>query len=89
MKASAQAAIPNRQGLHARPSQMLVQTANRFRSQVVIRNGSLSASAKSILEVMTLAAPMGTVLSFEAEGDDADAAVAALIDVVKRGFDEM
>lgn len=89
MKASAQAAIPNRQGLHARPSQLIVQTANRFQSQVVISNGSLTANGKSILEVMTLAAPMGTVLTFEAEGPDAQAQVAALLEVVRRGFDEM
>lgn len=89
MKASGEAAIVNRQGLHARPSQLLVQTANRFQSQVTIRNGSIAANGKSILEVMTLAAPLGTKLSFEAEGPDAQAQVEALLEVVRRGFDEM
>lgn len=89
MKARGETAIVNRQGLHARPSQLLVQTANRFQSQITIRNGSLEANGKSILEVMTLAAPKGTVLAFEAEGPDAQALVEAMLEVVRRGFDEM
>lgn len=63
-------------------------TANRFRAKVVIRSGEFSADGRSILEVMTLAAPKGTILNFEAEGDDAQELVNALIEVVNRGFDE-
>lgn len=63
-------------------------TANKFKAKVTVRNGSLAADGKSILELMTLVAPKGTVLSFEAEGDDADAMVKALIEIVNRGFDE-
>ena len=81
--------MPNPQGLHARPAQLLVATANRFRAEVRVRHGEVEANGKSILDVMTLIAPQGALLRFEAEGEDAEEALRALADVVRRGFDEM
>ncbi|MSR74663.1 MAG: HPr family phosphocarrier protein [Planctomycetes bacterium] len=80
--------LPNEQGLHARPSAMIVRTANRFQAVVTMRVGERSADCKSIMEVLMLASPRGTLLAFEASGMDADAAVQALTTLVGSGFGE-
>ena len=80
--------IEHEVGLHARPSVKLTQLAKTFQSKV-----EFSASpdgpwvdAKSIVKVMGAKAPNGATLQFRAEGDDADAAVRALIVLVERDF---
>jgi len=80
--------ILNRQGMHARPAMQLVETSNRFQSKVRILKGGQVVNAKSILDVISLEATKGTVLTFEADGDDADEALEALDQLVKSKFDE-
>lgn len=80
--------ILNRQGMHARPAMQIVEASNRFSSEVRIRKGQLQVNAKSIMEVMTLEATQGTVLTLEAEGGDADAAVEELARIVMEKFNE-
>jgi len=80
--------IINRQGMHARPAMQIVEIANRFKSKIEIRKGSMVVDAKSIMQVMTLEAVQGTVLVFEAEGDDAGEALVALAQVVADKFQE-
>ena len=81
--------MPNEQGLHARPCTRLVEIANRFASEVTIRCDDTTANAKSVLALMTLAAPKGSELEIEAIGPDEQAAVDALAAEVVRGFGEM
>ena len=75
-------------GLHARPSVKFTKLAKTFAADVEI---ALAANgpwfdAKSIVKVMAAKAPKNTVLYFRAEGDDAAAALAALITLVERDF---
>jgi phosphocarrier protein len=75
-------------GLHARPSVKLTKLAKNFGARIDL---GLSAEgpwidAKSIVKVMAAKAPKNTVLYFRAEGDDAAAALAALITLVERDF---
>ena len=75
-------------GLHARPSVKLTKLAKSFESRIDL---GLSpdgpwVDAKSIVKVMAAKAPKNTVLYFRAEGDDAAAALAALITLVERDF---
>jgi phosphocarrier protein len=77
-------------GLHARPSVKLTKLAKTFGSKIEL---SLSEEgpwidAKSVVKVMAFKAAKGTTLHFRADGADSDAAVAALIDLVRRDFDE-
>src|SRR5258705_3224700 len=65
-------------GLHARPAARFVQTASRFRSTVTIVHGSREANAKSLLSLLGLALREGSEITLRADGDDADAALAAL-----------
>ncbi len=80
--------ISNRVGLHARPAGLLVQTAAQFQSRIQLRCNDKTANARSIINVLKLGAVLGDTLSISAEGDDAEAAVQALTELVRRKFDE-
>jgi len=76
-------------GLHARPAALFVQTASKFQSDIHVRNGEAGANAKSILEVLTLGAGKGAVITVTAEGEDADQALEALRELNARNFEEV
>ena len=80
--------ITNKVGLHLRPAGLLVQTAARFRSKIVVLFADKTANAKSIMGVMKLGVSMGDSIVVQAEGEDAEQAIAALTDLVHRNFDE-
>jgi phosphocarrier protein HPr len=77
-----------RQGLHARPADMLAREARRWQSRVELVTDSARVDAKSILDVLTLAAEEGTRLVIEATGPDAEAAIAALALLFDQNFNE-
>lgn len=85
--ASRTVTIVNPQGLHARPADMFVKLANRFSSTVSVRKGHETVDGKSILSILTLGAEEGTQLEITATGQDADAALAALCELVDQGFE--
>ncbi|KPL76542.1 hypothetical protein ADN00_11305 [Ornatilinea apprima] len=70
--------INNKVGLHARPASIFVREASKFKSTIKVRNGAREANAKSILNVLTLGADMGSVITISAEGEDAEQALQAL-----------
>lgn len=80
--------IVNTLGMHARPAAMIVQTANRFRSDVQFEKDGLQINAKSIMGVLTLAAAKGSAVLVSCEGEDAQAAMEALAKVFESGFGE-
>jgi phosphocarrier protein len=77
-------------GLHARPSVKLTKLAKGFQSRIEIACSEAGPwiDAKSIVKVMAMKAKQNTELLLRASGDDAEAAVAAIVDLVKRDFDE-
>ena len=81
--------ILNRLGLHARPAALIAQCANKFKADVLLsRDADNRADAKSILSLLMLGAPCGTVLKLAAVGADADEAVAAIAGLFESKFDE-
>jgi phosphocarrier protein HPr len=86
--ASAEVRIVNRLGLHARASAKLTQTAGRYASEIWLSRSGRRVNAKSIMGVMMLAAGMGSSITIEAEGSDADAALAALLALIADRFGE-
>ncbi|HEY4864304.1 MAG TPA: HPr family phosphocarrier protein [Candidatus Dormibacteraeota bacterium] len=74
--------MPSEVSLHARPAGRFVKTAAGFRSRVTVAVNGRQADAKSILSVLALGARGGVMLTLRAEGDDADAALAALADCI-------
>ncbi len=83
-----QVKIMNALGLHLRPADKFVRVASRFQSEVRVFHDGLEVNGKSILDLSTLAAECGTQLDLEARGPDAEAAVAALADLVLARFHE-
>lgn len=84
-------AVRNQLGLHARAAARLVRTANRFQSSLRLErlDGSVTADAKSILNVLMLGATGGTELRAVAEGLDEAEAIAALSGLFENGFGEL
>lgn len=80
--------IVNKLGLHARPSAKLTQLATRYKSEVWISKGPRRVNGKSIMGVMMLAAARGTKLVIETNGEDEDAAAAAVAGLISEGFGE-
>ncbi|MFN2425368.1 MAG: HPr family phosphocarrier protein [Candidatus Binatia bacterium] len=80
--------VGNQLGLHVRAAAMVVRTMTPFASKVSIRAGTSVADARSVLDLLTLSASKGTRIVVEAEGEDAEAAVAMLGDLIARNFAE-
>jgi phosphocarrier protein len=77
-----QVGVSNVLGLHLRVADRFVRLANAFQSDVNVCCRGIIANGKSILSLLTLAAECGTMLALEAEGSDAEDAVAALADLI-------
>ena len=89
--ASKETAIRNTLGMHARPAMQFVDLANQFASKITVFKGGEEpgeADGKSVMQMIILAATEGTPLRIEAEGDDADQAVAKLTELVEGKFGE-
>jgi phosphocarrier protein len=63
--------IRDKLGLHARPAARLAQAAQQFQSEITLANGDRMVNAKSILDILSLAAGHGTPLILRCTGDDA------------------
>ena len=82
-------AVPNREGLHARPVMRFVDLASNFRASVTVRNvtrNSERVDGKSAMHMMLLEATQGCVLRIEAQGADARETIDALAALVESGF---
>ena len=86
--ARAEAQITNKLGLHARASAKLTQVASGYKCEVWLERNGRRVNAKSIMGVMMLAAGKGATITVDAEGEDADAALAAVLKLIADKFDE-
>jgi phosphocarrier protein len=88
IRRSAVVRITNKRGLHARASAKLVEAAARFRAHITVRADGQSVDARSIMGLMMLAAGHGSQIEIIAEGDDAEAAIVAILALVDAKFGE-
>ncbi len=86
--ASVDIVISNKLGLHARAAAKLTQLASKYKSEIFITRASQRVNAKSIMGVMMLAAGKGITVHLEAEGDDADEALAQIQALFENKFGE-
>ena len=80
--------IVNRLGLHARAAAQLVQTANRFSSDVNLIKDDIEVNGKSIMGILLLAAPQGTEIAVTVDGDDEQQAMDVIAELIEAGFGE-
>lgn len=80
--------IRNRHGLHARAAAQLVRLANQYTSEVKLIKEGMEVNGKSIMGVLMLAAPKDTRILVRVTGDDADAALVAIGELIERKFGE-
>lgn len=80
--------ITNARGLHARASARFVRTAEAFDARVRVSRDGMTVEGTSIMGLMMLAAAPGSTIRIEAEGPEAEAALAALEDLVAGNFGE-
>lgn len=70
------------EGLHARPTTLLVTTVNSFESEVSITYEGKTANLKSIMGVMSLAISAGAVIEISAIGSDAKELIGKITEVI-------
>ncbi len=83
-----QVTLVNRLGLHARAAAKLVATAKTFSSRVTLAREGNAVDGKSIMNILLLAAPVGSVLELTVEGDDEAEAFAAIDALIQDRFGE-
>ena len=81
-------AIVNRKGLHARASAKFVQTVERFDSDVTVARCGEIVGGRSIMGILTLGAAQGTTITVTAKGEDAEACLDAIVELVSGRFGE-
>ena len=70
-------------GLHARPATVAVNAASKFKSDIKISYKGKAENMKSIMGVMSLGIPTQSEISISAEGEDADQAIEAIVEVLQ------
>ncbi len=74
--------IQNSVGLHARPATFFVQKAHSYKSNIWIEKDNLRISAKSLLGVLSLGITKGMTFTLSAEGNDEEAAITGLCELI-------
>ena len=80
--------IINKLGLHARASAKLSQLAAQFPCEILLSRNGRQINAKSIMGVMMLAAGIGSTVTLETVGEQADEAMRALTELINNRFGE-
>ncbi len=80
--------IVNKLGLHARAATQLVQLANQFEAKIVLKKGDKEADASSVLGLMMLESHQGEQVDVLVNGCDAQAALAAIEELIEGKFNE-
>ena len=80
--------IVNQRGLHARASAKFVKCAEAYQAEIRVRKDDDVVVATSIMGLMMLGASLGTQITLQATGPDAEDALAALTRLIEDKFDE-
>ena len=85
---NAEVELVNRLGLHARAASVFVKKAGEFAAKIEVKKQDRQANGKSIMSMLLLEAAIGTSLTITADGEDEDAALAALVALIEDRFGE-
>ncbi|MBP5209868.1 MAG: HPr family phosphocarrier protein [Clostridia bacterium] len=73
-------------GLHARPATFFIQKANTYKSSIWVEKDERRVNAKSLLGILSLGVTEGTAITLLADGDDEEAALNGLTEMIENGF---
>jgi phosphocarrier protein len=80
--------LKNKLGLHARAAASFVRIAQKYKAEILIERNGQTVNGKSILGILTLACPMGGMITVTAEGADAALALDDLEALIENKFGE-
>jgi len=80
--------IQNKLGLHTRASMKLINVAGRYESEIIIKHDNTEVNAKSIMNVMGLAASKGTEIELIIDGPDEKEAMEVISELIENNFGE-
>jgi phosphocarrier protein len=80
--------IDNDLGIHARAAAKIVALAGQYKSSLFLSKDDQEVDGSSILSILTLACPKGTEIQARIVGDDSEALMEALIDLLEQKFGE-
>lgn len=86
MPVKATVKLLNKYGLHQRPAMKVIETSGRFKSEIHLIKDGRRCNAKSIIEVIMLAAECGETLGLETNGPDEEEASRAMQDLFAGKF---
>ena len=81
--------ITNTSGLHARPATFFIQKANTYHCPVWVEKDDRRVNAKSLLGVLSLGIAKGMTVTLIADGEDEEAAISGLAELINSGFSEL
>ncbi|MBN2826659.1 MAG: HPr family phosphocarrier protein [Tissierellales bacterium] len=85
---TAEVIIDNELGIHARPASVIVKKASGFKSELYMIKDGVRANLKSIIGVLSLGVQSGDTVIFETDGEDAQEALSAMIQLANSKFGE-
>ena len=80
--------IKNKLGLHARAASLFVKTAEKFKCGVEMEKDGIRVNAKSIMGILMLAAPLGSIVKISTNGESEEECISALTELVEKKFGE-
>jgi phosphocarrier protein HPr len=80
--------IVNKRGLHARAAAKFMKLAAQHKCEINVTRNDMIVPGRSLMGLLTLGAGIGKEIIISCEGDDAQEALDALVDLIARGFDE-
>ena len=73
-------------GLHARPAGLLVKEIKKYASTVMLIKGEKSVNALKLMAIMGMGVKQGDTVTITVEGEDEEAAAAAIEKFFKENF---
>lgn len=80
--------VVNQKGMHARAAAKIVAQVNQFNSEVTLHHGDRSAPGNSLIKLLTLNAPKGSLITIQSDGPDTPALLEAMELLFASGFGE-
>ena len=84
MKIVLRVKILNKIGLHARPAARFVEACKKYKSSIIVKKNDAQANGKSLLDLLKLNVLQGDEIEIIIDGDDADNAKNAIIDIINK-----